>query len=138
MKHIEVHPYGSAPTTECLQEFLSIPNGLLVQQCSLCLRLTSHAARKRRAKHGAMVSSPLLPIVAYAHFTLGPISSVEITSWQPNINFVNQKLFSKPLGEEKLSLESVLLVRNWSQYRGNLSGSTEFSCQVSLGIKGLG
>ena len=43
----------------------------------------------------------------------------------------------KPPQEKALNFESVLLAGNWSQNRGNFGGSIVFSCQISLGVKGL-
>ena len=45
--------------------------------------------------------------------------------------------FFEASDEKALNFESVLLGGNWSQKRGSFGGSIEFSCELSLGVKGL-
>ena len=61
----------------------------------------------------------------------------EVTSWQPNFNFVYRKRFSKLFDEKVLNFESEHSGVSQSQNRGIFDGSIEFSCQISLGIEGL-
>ena len=54
-----------------------------------------------------------LAIVAYTHTLFGnQYLQTEVTSWQPNFNFVYRKRFSKLFDEKVLNFESVLLGKN--------------------------
>ena len=77
--------------------------------------------------------SPLLPIVAYMHTRFGDqISSVGSDVMATESQFRVPEAFSKPSDKNVLNFESVLLGRNWWQFRGNFGGRIEFPCRISL------